>query len=256
MERKGGMGMDIIVSAIAHRTGSTLVQRMFNSRRGTLIWGEQGGIVSDFVRIRALAQHFSIYGKQEKEAYFGQGENPNTWIANMSPEPEMVAEGVVQALKSFFAAAYAEYRDIHDRIGFKEVRYGRPEIELLKECYPSAKVVLLVRHPASVWQSAAFIWSEDAKHFADVWNERAKAYADLQDRGRGIYLLKYEDIVRRDRQTLDLLAELAEVGRARINGVLNVNLNSTRSPRPEKEIAHIEATCREGLKRLGYETYR
>lgn len=244
--------MDIILSAIVHRTGSTLVQRIFNSRRGTLIWGEHGGIVSEFVRIRTLATHFSVHGKHEKEAYFGNGENPNTWIANMSPDPECVAEGVVQALKAYFAAAYSELRDRHDRIGFKEVRYGKPEIELLKACYPGATVVLLVRHPVSVWSSAASYWSGDAAQFSAVWNERAEAYAELNDASRGIHLLRYEDIVRRDEAVLDQLANLADVGRAEIDSVLDVTLNSTRTTPSEEDTALIRTLCREGLERLGY----
>ncbi|WP_161782287.1 sulfotransferase [Paenibacillus ehimensis] len=139
--------MDIIISAVANRTGSTLVQRIFNARRKTLIWGEHGGIVTDFVRIGEMAGYFSIQGRGEKEAYFKSGEDPNTWIANMSPDLERIREGVVQAVKACFNAMYAEHRDNHDRIGFKEVRYGKPEIELLKVCYPDAVIVLLVRHP-------------------------------------------------------------------------------------------------------------
>jgi hypothetical protein len=246
------MGVDIILSGVAHRTGSTLIQRIFNARRGTLIWGEQGGIVSEFVRIRTLAAYFATYGKGEKEAYFGNGENPNTWIANMSPEPERIDEGVVQAVRAYFAAAYAEFRDRHDRIGFKEVRYGKPEIELLKRCYPQATVVLLVRHPVPVWKSATVFWKGDAELFSRVWNERALAYAQLQDPGRGIHLIRYEDVVGRDEAALARLAALAEVAREEIDAVLNVSLNSTRAERDERDVARIRAACREGLAALGY----
>ncbi|MBB6734368.1 sulfotransferase [Cohnella zeiphila] len=244
--------MDIILSAIAHRTGSTLVQRIFNKRAGTLIWGEHGGIVSQFVRIRALAEHFAVHGKAEKKAYFGSGENANTWIANMSPEPERIGEGVVQAVRAFFAAAYAEYRESHDRIGFKEVRYGKPEIELLKSCYPAATIVLLVRHPVDVWRSAAEFWSGDADLFARIWNERAIAYAKLRDPERGTHLVRYEDIVARDENTISLLSELAEIPRPEIEKVLGVRLNSTRTERSEEDVDRIRSVCQDGLTRLGY----
>ncbi|KPV59983.1 hypothetical protein QJ48_07925 [Paenibacillus sp. A3] len=244
--------MDVIISAVANRTGSTLVQRIFNARRKTLIWGEHGGIVSEFVRIGELAGYFSIQGREEKEAYFKSGEDPNTWIANMSPDLERIREGVGQALKACFSAMYAEHRDTHDRIGFKEVRYGKPEIELLKSCYPDAVIVLLVRHPVAVWKSETSYWSGDAGLFARIWNERALQYAELHDPDRGIHLLRYEELVERDEAVLSLLAELADVSRDEIDNVLDVNLNSTRSERSAIDIEQIRALCKEGMERLRY----
>lgn len=244
--------MDIIISAVANRTGSTLVQRIFNARRKTLIWGEHGGIVTDFVRIGEMAGYFSIQGRGEKEAYFKSGEDPNTWIANMSPDLERIREGVVQAVKACFNAMYAEHRDNHDRIGFKEVRYGKPEIELLKVCYPDAVIVLLVRHPVDVWKSETSYWSGDAGLFSRIWNERAMQYAELRDPDRSIHLLRYEELVERDEATLGLLAELAGISRDEIDSVLNVNLNSTRTERHASDIEQIRAICREGMERLRY----
>ncbi|GLI10197.1 hypothetical protein YDYSG_62300 [Paenibacillus tyrfis] len=244
--------MDIIISAVANRTGSTLVQRIFNARRKTLIWGEHGGIVSEFVRIGELAGYFSIQGREEKEAYFKSGENPNTWIANMSPDLIRVREGIVQGVRACFSAMYAEYRDSHDRIGFKEVRYGKPEIELLKTCYPDAVIVLLVRHPVDVWKSETSYWSGDAGLFARTWNERALQYAELRDPGRGIHLLRYEELVERDETALGLLEELADVSRDEIDNVLNVSLNSTRTERAAIDIEQIRAMCQEGMERLRY----
>lgn len=204
------------------------------------------------MRIRTLASHFAKYGQAEKEAYFGSGENPNTWIANMSPHPERIEAGVERALRAYFESAYAEYRDRHDRIGFKEVRYGRPELELLKACYPDAAIVLIVRHPVPAWKSAAPIWEHDADAFARTWNERAVAYAELADPGRGIHLIRYEDLIGRDEATLALLADLAGIGRRDIDSVLNVPLNSTRAERDGQELERIRRLCREGMNRLGY----
>ncbi|WP_088832063.1 sulfotransferase [Paenibacillus tyrfis] len=244
--------MDVIISAVTNRTGSTLVQRIFNARRKTLIWGEHGGIVTEFVRIGELAGHFSIQGREEKEAYFMSGENPNTWIANMSPDLERIKEGIVQAVKTCFRSMYAENRDNHDRIGFKEVRYGKPEIELLKTCYPDAVIVLMVRHPVDVWKSETSYWSGDAGLFGHTWNERALQYAELHNPERGLHLLRYEELVERDETALGLLEELADISRDKIDNVLNVNLNSTRTERPAADIEQIRTICQEGMERLRY----
>lgn len=244
--------MDVIVSAIAFRTGSTLVQRLFNARPATLIWGEHGGIVSEFVKIGVLAKHFSVHGKAEREAYFASGENPNTWIANMSPDERAVDEAVVAALRACLKTLYDDRGMKHDRIGFKEVRYGKAEIELLKACFPNAVVVLLVRHPADVWKSETSYWSDDARRFGETWNARALEYASLCDPARGIHLVRYEDIAGREKRTLRLLSELADVPVAALESVLGVNLNSTRAERSGKDIAVIAETCREGMRLFGY----
>lgn len=246
------MGMDIILSAVTHRTGSTLVQRIFNARKETLIWGEHGGVVTEFLRIGALAEHFSIHGKEEREAYFNSGENPNTWIANMTPEVQRIHDGVVHALRAFMETMYADHRDTHDCLGFKEVRYGKPELELLKRCYPDAIVVLLVRHPVHIWKSETSYWSGNASLFGSIWNERAMEYAELHDPNRGIHLVRYEDIVSRDEETLRLLSELARIPVETIGRVLEVNLNSTRTDRSDDDVDTINGICEEGMKRFHY----
>ena len=84
--------LDLFVLSPVHRTGSTLLQRICNSRKGTLIWGEQGGVLTQFAAVFVNATAFSALGESEREQYFGQGENPNLWIANMCPEMECVQQ--------------------------------------------------------------------------------------------------------------------------------------------------------------------
>lgn len=139
--------MDIIISSNTHRTGSTLIQRIFNAREETLIWGEHGGALSSFIDIYNKLTHFSRFSETERQNYFGNNEDPNQWIASMTPEMDYVEQSIVNSVRVFLDSLYKQYRDTHDTIGFKEVRYGKQELELFKRCYPEAKIVLLVRHP-------------------------------------------------------------------------------------------------------------
>ncbi|MDF2650682.1 MAG: hypothetical protein K0Q73_6487 [Paenibacillus sp.] len=244
--------MDIIISAVTQRTGSTLVQRIFNARKQTLIWGEHGGIISEFLRIGVLAGYFSEHGKPEKDAFFKGGKDTTTWIANMSPDYEYIDNGIIQSVKTLLQVMYSEYREHHDRIGFKEVRYGKQELQLLKRCYPDAIVVLLVRNPIHIWKSETIYWAGEVKQFCKAWNERTLEYGELQNPDEGIYLLRYEDIVERDEKTLQLLSELADVQLEAINNVLRIHLNSTSKERSIEDMETIRSNCQQGMELLRY----
>ena len=77
--------LNLIILSANHRAGSTLLQRICNARKGTLIWGEHGGALRYFSEIYASAGYFAVAGAQERDDYFRQDENPNLWIASMSP---------------------------------------------------------------------------------------------------------------------------------------------------------------------------
>lgn len=245
--------MDVIISALTQRTGSTLVQRIFNCRKNTLIWGEHGGIVSEFIRIQDLASHFSTHSEDEKLAFFQNGSDPNQWTANMTPDVPYIEDAVEQAVKALFNQMYIQYRDTHDRIGFKEVRYGRRELMLLQKCYPNAVIILLVRNPIDIWRSETAYWEGDVEQFGQIWNERAKQYRELVDELPHAHLIRYEDIVGRNETTLQLLSKLARVSLDEIQQVLSIRLNSTRSSRPQAEMDQINHLCKEGMDLFQYE---
>lgn len=245
--------MDVIISAIAQRTGSTLVQRIFNCRKNTLIWGEHGGIVSEFLRIEDLASHFSKNSEDEKHAYFLNGNDPGLWTANMTPDVPFIEDAVIQALKTLFNHMYIQYRDTHDRIGFKEVRYEKRELMLLQKCFPCITVILLVRNPIDIWKSETAYWSGDADAFGRIWNDRAKQYRELVGEMPNAHLIRYEDVIGCDEQTLQLLSDLALVSLDEIHRVLSIRLNSTRSSRPQDEIDLIKRLCKEEMDIYHYE---
>ncbi|WP_337099862.1 sulfotransferase [Paenibacillus sp. YIM B09110] len=245
--------MDVIISALTQRTGSTLVQRIFNCRKNTLIWGEHGGIVSEFVRIADLASYFSKISKDEKDDFFQNGKDPNLWTANMTPDEPYIEVAVAQSIKTLFDHMYIQHRHKHDRIGFKEVRYGKSELMLLRKCFPDSAIILVVRNPIDIWRSETAYWADDAEAFGQIWNERAKQYRELEGEMPGTVLIRYEDLVERNVKTLQLLSELALVSLDEIHQVLSVQLNSTRSTRPQDEIDTIMRLCNEGMALFNYE---
>lgn len=245
--------MNLIISAMEYRTGSTLLQRICNARKETLIWGEHGGILINFADTLRLLRHFSSYSAQEREIYFGRGEDPNTWIANMTPDLEYVEEAVVCSIKTMFDKLYAPYRDTHDIIGFKEVRYGLPEIELFRMCYPEADIFLLVRHPVDIWKSGS--WENiSPEQFIKKWNRNARHYFELHQKDPFCHLINYEDIVNKKPLSIQLIQEKARVTMKQIKYVLEYRTTSTRKDNIPGEIKQlIHEGCKEAMHLLGYQ---
>ncbi|MBO8168632.1 MAG: sulfotransferase [Thermoanaerobacteraceae bacterium] len=246
--------MNVIISAVTHRTGSTLMQRIFNMRKKTLIWGEHYGMVNYFCEIYSAARSIcsSEDSKQEHQNYFAGGENPNIWIANMNPDVGYADRAIINSVQAFFDAFYSQYRESHDLIGFKEVRYGEAELSLLRRCYPEVKFVLLIRNPVDVWMSMPHNWKEDIQVFLHKWNSNTRYYLRLAKSDSKAHLFLYEDVVQQKKQTLELLAELARVTAADIKNVLSHKLFSTRSRIPEKDRQYIIEQCADNMKQLGY----
>lgn len=229
-----------------------MVQRIFNANPKTLVWGEQGGIITNFLQIKDFLTHFSLNSAFEKHAFFDGSHKPNTWTANMTPDLAYIDQGVIASIQAMFDKLYAQYRDAYDRVGFKEVRYGQEEILLLRQCFQHAVILLLVRNPLEVWKSETVYWSNKVEVFCNDWNRRALEYDSLHSPDQGIYLLRYEDIINRDPNALKLLGDLAEVSGDTIESVLSVRLNSTRSERNKDELAYIRKDAKEGMMRFGY----
>jgi hypothetical protein len=245
--------MDIVISAIAHRTGSTLVQRIFNRRQRTIVWGEHGGALTHMAAGFQEAERFCRKGEKEKRAYLATTDKSSAWTARMSPSPEHLEAAVTASVRAFLDTFYHELRDMKDLVGFKEVRYGRAELELVRRAYPDAQVVLLLRDPVDVWRSMPD-WGRSLDMLITDYKRRAAEYLELADR-EGFFLLRYEDVVAKTRDALALLANLGRLTAAEITEVVDgKRLRSTRHEVPVADIRRIRQECHGTLERLGYDT--
>jgi hypothetical protein len=245
-------GLDLILLSANHRTGSTLLQRICNARKGTLIWGEHAGALSYFTDIYRRAAYFSQEGQQHREAYFGQGENPNCWIAMMCPELEYVQRAVIDSAKAFLHSFYGQYRGCHDILGFKEVLYGRDELELLCKCYPNAQFLLLVRNPVDSWKSTPLDWYVSIEDWITKWSDKVHCFLDFAQRDSRCHLLRYEDLIRQKKSSLAILSEVAKVSTEQISMVLTHKIGSSSKDISESDRDTILECCREPMENLGY----
>lgn len=245
--------MDIIISSATHRSGSTLLQRIFNVRKETLIWGEQDGLLTNFYNIHRNLKHYSENLKQQRLNYFNNDEDPNHWIACMNPEMEYVDRAVMNSLKVLFDSLYEQYRGGHDKIGFKEVRYGENELTLFRKCYPDAKIVLLVRNPIHVWKSMLGAGlGNNAANFSKKWNKHASYYLQLAESDPNAYLIKYENLVNKDPMTMETISKLGEISLEEIDTVLSKKIWSTPKQTTNAEERIIKNECGKTMKQYGY----
>lgn len=246
--------INLAVVSLLHRSGSTLLQRICNARSKTLLWGEHNAMLTRFADIYQGLAAFSIAGSEAREEYFRQGENPNMWIANMSPDMEYVEEAIINSARALLETLYGQYREWHDIVGFKEVQYGRAEVELLRKCCPEAKILLLVRNPFSTWNSTPRDWYPSFTEWARLWNTRAHEFAMLAATDPNCHLIRYEDIVRQEARTMKTIAEVAQVTREEISGVLSHKIGSRHVGISRSERRTILRYCRDGMELLNYET--
>ncbi|HET7579655.1 MAG TPA: sulfotransferase [Bacillales bacterium] len=250
--------MDLLISSATHRSGSTLIQRIFNARARTLIWGENGGCLTDYCHIYNNALHYSETFKDVRNAYFNEGQNPNQWIACMTPRPEILRKAVIQSIKTLNDQLYVdEHRDAFDMIGYKEVRYGKEELELFRECYPGCPVILLIRHPVSVWKSVSPRAKKERygsfQGFSELWTNRVEEYLDLSAKDPDMHLIKYEDVIAKETKTLDLIKSIGSLKDDEIEKVLAVRVSSSSKPIHRGVNKGILKLCENTMIKAGYD---
>jgi hypothetical protein len=242
----------LVILSVVHRAGSTLLQRLCNARKGTLVWGEHGGVLQHYADIYAGAAYFSAAASHERDAYFSGQEDPNCWIANMTPDLEYVQQATVESARTFLNTLYGQYGETHDMIGFKEVRYVRGEIELLRKCYPEASILLLFRNPLNTWNSTPREWYPSFETWVSKWNRNAKCFLDFSKSDPHCHLLRYEDLIHREKSTMDMLSDVAKITPEHIAQVMSHKIGSAHWGISESERQTILEQSHEMMTALRY----
>ena len=194
----------------------------------------------------------AITQSAEREEYFARGEDPNLWTANMCSDVDYVKLAVVKSARTMLNTLYRQHRESHDIVGFKEVQYGRAEAELLRKCYPEAKMLFLVRHPFNMWNSTPRDWYPSFEAWISAWNTTARDFMLLARTEPNCHLIRYEDLVQKEPKTLDILSDVAQVTREQILNVLGHKIGSGRVGISDAERRAILEGCREPMEALGY----
>jgi hypothetical protein len=250
--------LDLLISSATQRSGSTLIQRIFNARKKTLIWGENGGCLTEFYRLYNNALQNSEEYKAVRESFLNDGQDPNQWIACMTPSAERLKHTLVQTVQDFHYELYIkEYENDFDMIGCKEVRYGKDELQLFRECFPDCPIILVIRHPVDVWKSVSRRERNERygspDEFCNLWNTRVNDYRNLEATDSNMHFIRFEDVVDERQDVMNLFKEMGQLNDQKIKNVLDVKIKSTSKRTPPREIARINILCEQVMLEVGYE---
>jgi hypothetical protein len=140
----------IFLFSAGWRTGSTLLQRVLCSHGDILVWGENRGIFGLFEQAGQIVDGLQKFSRKHAENYRESGSMG--WIAAMNPPPEHFREGLRRLLETYYRDPARQMGK--SRWGFKEVRHGLSTARFLHGLYPSARFLLLLRHPEDCLASA------------------------------------------------------------------------------------------------------
>lgn len=187
----------VLVLAAGQRCGSTLIQRLLSSHPQVLIWGEHAGqlrpVLAAGDRLHRWAADFGELGRL---GYARSGHQ--SFMANMTPEPEHIDE----AVRAFVEALFAKPAERSGRPvwGFKEVRYGLAEAEAVQRLFPRCRVLHIVRDPRDVlrsldvWERAGGWPRSDTEVVVDDWARVAASFWCAEP-PPWVLRVRYEDLV-------------------------------------------------------------
>ena len=191
----------LLVLAAGQRCGSTLVQRLLCSHPRVRVWGEHAGALRQVLtaaqRLRLWSDSRGMAGRRELESA-----GYNGFIANLTPQRSQIDKACVDFIETLFAApARDEGRPVW---GFKEVRYGLPDVLMLRDLFPRLRVVLVVRDPRDVlrsldeWETLGGWNRVNTEESLRNWHQVAGSFvgSDTDPHLRSFILrVRYEDLV-------------------------------------------------------------
>src|SRR4051794_21878773 len=212
---RGGEALPILVLGSGQRCGSTLVQRLLSSHPEVLIWGEHGGHLSPILEASKTLELWDRNVSQKaREEYAINGYQ--SFMANLLPDPVTVAEAARAYLTTLFALpAEAQGRP---RWGFKEVRFGLPEAEAIRELFAGTRVIHVTRDPRDIlvsldrWERLRAWWKREYTVAAiGDWVHVTQSFQpDPQERPWAISW-RYEDVVAKPDRFTEAVAELLQL---------------------------------------------
>lgn len=225
--------MNIVILAVTRRMGSTLLQRIFNARKETLIWGEHNGVLRNFLDTQEQVKFFTDYDCKTKREYF-KTNNPNIWTATMCPDTYYVDSAVAHSIKTFLDELYSQWNHLYDIIGFKEVVYDINIAKLLHGIYgPDLKIIFLCRHPIPTWKSILrkkpeMTWFANVQDFMDRWNTVTQDFMEYSKDSKDAYFIRYEDLIKYDTATINTIKRVGKLTDEQIMNVLAVKLDGNK----------------------------
>ncbi len=196
-----------------HRGGATFVQRLLNCHRQVMIWGENGGMVT---RLRLMHRDFAQFGYSVDVSEYARFDEFTTRYEPWANPVD--GDGLLRATAHFLEGLY-KTPGARAAWGFKEIRHGnRQDIAFLRQLFPEAKLVLLVRQPWELLNSQVHVaWSsaqgveitEYVDSFTQYYLRAVEAFSRAAARWPdNVWVYSYEAFRDREDQLPELFSRL------------------------------------------------
>jgi LPS sulfotransferase NodH len=257
---------DPVIILTTGRSGSTLLQKLMNTRDDLVIWGEHAGFMN------ALAYAWQAVENCES---IGTNTASGEWLLEM-PRPLNVEawpawdvpftkQSFLNDMRQMVSSQFAGKCDPGMRWGFKEIRYrSQAVLNLFMALYPSCKLLFLLRDPVDVCVSFASAKINKSnipgrKHpriVRDLAEEQIQPFFEFASsclpgvRDRSL-LLTYENLVAQPLASMDRIATFLGLetpfDAARIQAMMNVDIVSQRVATPPKLLRQLREYAEEHL---------
>lgn len=165
------------------------------------MWGENGLLGP---ALRSILRNWPQEVHNERD-YAAVMADPDLAERRFLPNLAPPRDHVLDVLRRTVSEIYHDIPRSFRSWGWKAVRYGREEIDLVRSLFPGIRILLLVRNP---WDAARSIrrkgwidrrgWFEDMTQVATLWTERTAGFLEVGRAGdEHVHLVRYESLEER-----------------------------------------------------------
>jgi hypothetical protein len=242
----------IFILASGQRCGSTLLQRLLNSHRCILIWGEQKGALQGLTDDHERLLNWSRITQGQRDRFDRDGYD--NWTANMAPPMDAVQAAARAYVETLFGAS--TQRLGKRRWGFKEVRYGVDVARLLVSLFPDARVVHLTRDIVDCfislkhWENEPQMgWGrEQTLEALDSWQRVNTSFLGLNFSPSWYLRVRYEDLLADRDRVLGELCRFLDVDAAALDLAVfdrRIHIGGLLGEKPRPHIARSALAAEE-----------
>lgn len=208
----------IIITAPTARNGVTLLQRLFNSSREIMIYGENAHLCEMFSALvyKAFETHLNLGAQMEATRRRFLTETTEFWSSNLWPD----TQGYSQLMVQLFRKAIEYYQFSSEQYGFSRwgMKYPFNSISYLDRfmsLVPQGRYVYIYRSLFDVARSSKSrkftVTLADYQQLADTWSKSLEVVHKTPL--SNLLIIRYEELVQQPHMWIDRLRDFTGITR-------------------------------------------